>query len=279
VRCSRRAALLGLGLAGLAGCGDLPRPFQPDDKATENPLLRLAGSAGVVVMPLSGIDDDDAATGFAAALAAALRDADIVAHNGAGTRASKVLASYLDREAGRLTLWLTEGDGTEIGTFETGLGAAEALRDTPQRKRLLRDLAETVAQGIDPTGARVAPVPKLRLARVAGLPPGQSEALERAMAFWLRRARFEIAEQPDRDQLVLAGAIGFRERPRDLVEVDVLWRMLGADGAELGRLQQRNEVPTAALQRGWGEIAGAIAESAAPGIVDLASRAPRARGR
>jgi len=271
--------LLGFGLAGLAGCGDLPRPFQPDDKAIENPLLRLAGSAGVVVMPLSGIADDDAATGFAAALAAALRDADIVAHNGAGTRASKVLASYLDRAAGRLTLWLTEGDGTEIGTFETGLDAAEALRDTPRRKRLLRGLAETVAHGLDPTSARVAPVPPLRLARVEGLPPAQSEALERAMAFWLRRARFEIAEQPGRDQLVLAGTIGFRERPRDLVEVDILWRMLGADGAELGRLQQRNEVPTAALQRGWGEIAGAIAESAAPGIADLASRAPRAKGR
>ena len=47
---------------------------------------------------------------------------------------------------------------------------------------------------------------------------------------------------------------------------------LGRDGAELGRITQRNDVPAGVLSAGWDEVATAIAESASEGIVDLVGR-------
>ena len=107
-----------LALLAVAGCGNLPRPFQPDDKPLGQSLLGRTDHAGVIVMPLSGIEDDQQARRFAESLADALRAVDVMAHNGAGNRLSPVLSSYLERRSGDdavLTLWLSNGAGTEIG--------------------------------------------------------------------------------------------------------------------------------------------------------------------
>jgi hypothetical protein len=279
VRCSSAAPFAILALLVLAACGNLPRPFQPDDKSLANPLLQRAEHAGVVVMPLSGVDDDAQSQDFAVALAAALRGVDVVAHNGAGNRTSPVLSSYLEPAAGgqgTLILWLSNGAGTDIGTYEIPVRPRDLLTDTPARRQAMRGLAERVAAELDPDRARQRGMPAVHVQRVGGLPAAQSAALEAAIAFWLRRARLEIAEGPTPGAVVIAGGVVFRDRPEAKVAVDVVWRVLGGDGVELGRLSQQNEVPVAVLSQVWGEVATAIAENATEGIVDLVARA-RAR--
>jgi hypothetical protein len=117
------------------------------------------------------------------------------------------------------------------------------------------------------------PMPAMAVARIAGLPAAQASVLERAMAAALKRARMTVADAPGERKVVLAGSVDFSERPRDQVALDIVWKVFGTDGSELGRLRQRNEIPAAALQRGWPEIAGAIADGAVDGIVEIAGRA------
>jgi hypothetical protein len=276
VRCFRAALPSLLALAGLAACGDVHRPFQPDDKPLSHALLRRTDHAGVIVMPLSGAADDVQSLDFGAALAAALRAADVLAHNGAGNRDSPVLSSYLERGAaddGNLVLWLSNGAGTDIGTYEFRVRLRDLLSDTAGRRTLLRNLAQRIAAELDPERARARATPPVFIARMDGLPAAQSAARERAIAFWLQRAQVEIAERPGPDALVVAGGIGFQDRPGRQVTVDVVWRVLAGDGGEIGRVTQRNELPAAMLSDGWGDVAAAIAETATEGIVDLVARA------
>jgi hypothetical protein len=267
-----------LALLAVAGCGNLPRPFQPDDKPLGQSLLGRTDHAGVIVMPLSGIEDDQQARRFAESLADALRAVDVMAHNGAGKRLSPVLSSYLERRSGDdavLTLWLSNGAGTEIGAHEIPVRARDLVADAPGRRAAMRALAERVAAELDPERARMRAMPVVHIRRVGGLPAAQAVPLERALAFWLRRAKLEIVERPDAAGVELAGGIGFRDRPPEAVAVEVVWQLLGRDGVELGRITQRNDVPAALLTSGWDEVASAIAESASEGIVDLVGRVRR----
>lgn len=275
MRCFRAALLLLLALAGLAACGDVSRPFQPDEKPLSHPLLRRFDHAGVIVMPLSGAADDVHSLEFGEALAAALRAADVLAHNGAGTRDSPVLSSYLERGAagdGNLVLWLSNGAGTDIGTYEFRVRPRDLLSNTVGRRTLLNRVAQRIAVELDPERVRIRAAPPVFVARLDGLPPAQGAALERAIAFRLRRAQLEIAERPGADALVVAGGIGFQDRPGKQVAVDVVWRVLSGDGGEIGRVTQRNELPAAMLSDGWGDVADAIAETATEGIVELVVR-------
>jgi hypothetical protein len=270
---------LSLALSCLTACGDLPRPFQPDEKPLVNPLLRRADHAGVIVMPLSGVTDDAQSLAFGEALAEALRAIDIMAHNGAGNRDSPVLSSYLERgpgETGTLILWLSNGAGTDIGTLEARVRWRDLVADTPGSRETLRRLADLVAAELDPERARREAAAPVFVARIDGMPAAQAAPLERAIAFWLRRAQLQIADRRDTGALVLAGGIGFRDRPGQQVAIEVVWRLLDGDGAELGRVAQQNELPAAALSDGWGDVAAAIAQGAAEGIVDIVARA-RAR--
>ncbi len=273
---SCRAILASLLALLLAACGDLPRPFQPDDKSVENPLLVLGDRAGIVVMPLAGVEDEELSQDFAEALAKALRDADVIAHNGAGNRASLVLSSFLERKPGAgavVVLWLSGPDGSDIGTFEANVVERDLAPGAPRRRVVLQRIAESVAAQVNPAGGPGVAMPPMAVARISGLPAAQATTLERAMASALRRARVTVAETQGGRDLLLAGSVYFAERPRDQVSLEVLWRVFGADGKEIGRLRQRNEIPAAALQRGWPEIAGAIAEGAVDGVVEIAGRA------
>ena len=169
MRCFRAALPSLLALAGLAACGDVHRPFQPDDKPLSHALLRRTDHAGVIVMPLSGAADDVQSLDFGAALAAALRAADVLAHNGAGNRDSPVLSSYLERGAaddGNLVLWLSNGAGTDIGTYEFRVRLRDLLSDTAGRRTLLRNLAQRIAAELDPERARARATPPVFIARM-----------------------------------------------------------------------------------------------------------------
>lgn len=274
---SRVAALL-LGLL-LAACGNLPRPFQPDDKSVENPLLVLGDRAGIIVMPIAGVDNDDESHAFSEALAAALRAVDVNAHTGAGNRASPVISSFLERKPGEgavLILWLSEPGRGDIGTFEANVVEREIMTDSPRRKQVLERVAQAVAAQVNP-GAVAVPMgtPPVFIARVSGLPGSAGAPLERALDFALRRAKAEIADRPTERSLTVTGVVAFRDLPKDQVALEVNWRVIGADGAEIGTLQQKNDVPAQALQRAWPEISSAIADSAAEGIMEIVARAPR----
>ncbi len=264
----------------LAACGNLPRPFQPEDKSIENPLLVLGDRAGIVVMPIAGVDTDEQSQAFAEAMAKALRDVDVNAHTGAGNKASPILSSFLERRPGAgavLVLWLSEPSRGDYGNYEANVEERDIFIDSPRRQQVLRRIAEVIAAQVNP-GAIAAPLgtPPVFIGQVAGLQTDTGRPLQRALDFALRRGKLEIAEAPGGRAVTVAGKISFRDKPQDVVALDIEWRVLGADGAELGQLKQQNDIPARVLERAWSEIASAIAENAAEGIIEIIGRAPLA---
>ena len=209
---SCRAILASLLALLLAACGDLPRPFQPDDKSVENPLLVLGDRAGIVVMPLAGVEDEELSQDFAEALAKALRDADVIAHNGAGNRASLVLSSFLERKPGAgavVVLWLSGPDGSDIGTFEANVVERDLAPGAPRRRVVLQRIAESVAAQVNPAGGPGVAMPPMAVARISGLPAAQATTLERAMASARKR---RLRGAPARRGLARGPLEGLRRR-------------------------------------------------------------------
>ena len=105
----------------MAACGQLPRPFQPEDKS-DNDLIHLPDGMGILVQPLSrdAPADPEAA---AEVLAAALRARNLAASTRGQNGAARVLsghATILEKPELRdelLIYWeLAAADGTRIGS-------------------------------------------------------------------------------------------------------------------------------------------------------------------
>jgi hypothetical protein len=59
--------------------------------------------------------------------------------------------------------------------------------------------------------------------------------------------------------------------------VAITWALLEPDGKQLGIVTQENAVPQGSLDGRWGEVANAVAEAAAPGILALIEKAEQVR--
>ena len=277
---SRAAALLVAAALALGACGNLPRPFQPDDKEVENPLLVMADRAGVVVHRPIGVPEpvDEE---FAEELARALRARDVVAHTAEGNSASPTLNAWLapgPRGATTLRLEIAAPDGSAIGAHAIEIDPRDfAPGVDPRRRRVVAAGAAEALAGYLRQDAGLVPAdaPPVYIERVAGAPGDSGRVLERALDHSLRRARVTLAEGPGGRTLTVAGRIVFEERPKDMVALAVDWQVVGANGAVMGSLRQQNEIPASVLTRAWPEIAGAIAENAAEGIAEIVNRAPR----
>ena len=88
----RRLTVSALCLCLAAACGQLPRPFQPEDKSV-NDLIHLPDGMGILVQPLSrdAPADPEAA---AEVLAAALRARNLAASTRGQNGAARVLRGH-----------------------------------------------------------------------------------------------------------------------------------------------------------------------------------------
>jgi hypothetical protein len=65
----------------------------------------------------------------------------------------------------------------------------------------------------------------------------------------------------------------------DTVQLQVIWRLVGEDGQEIGSVKQANPVPAELLEKQFPALAVAIAEGGADGLVALLSQVPADRFR
>jgi hypothetical protein len=279
---SRRLAFALIALA-LTACGALPRPFQPDDKSLENPLLVMPDRGGIVVLPLAGAENDLQSMAFAEEMAKALRDADVAAHTGTGNRASLTLSSFLERKpdgSAMVVLWLASPQREDLGTFEAAVVPRDVLTPSPRRAEIAAHLARAIAARFHAGGRAPTPVaarPRIHIEHIADAPGDSGVILTRALAAVLRREQVEIVPESGPSVVTVRGTLRFEDKPRDTVGIEIVWRVFAADGRELGKLDQGNDIPAEVLKRAWPEIATAIADNAAQGILDILERVRRER--
>jgi uncharacterized lipoprotein YmbA len=271
-----------------AQCQPLPRPFADDRPPADSPLLSPPDSAGIMVLPVMGAPTP-AARALASAMAAALRAADVPASTDAHNQRSYRLLSTarekpLDGGRSEIALaWeLRNAAGDAIGRqtqtlVEPNAGwragdkalAEDAVRQVaPSLAKLVAGDAPLPAVGVDPVVA---------LRGISGAPGDGARSLLRAMSNALGRANVAVAAEPgDKSNFVLTATVDAGPPASGKQPVKVTWTLAKPDGSEVGRVNQENAVPAGSLDHAWGDIAYAVANAAAPGIVAIIERAKRA---
>jgi hypothetical protein len=131
--------------------------------------------------------------------------------------------------------------------------------------------ADAAARQVEP-GQLVARLPTLRLHGVAGAPGDGNHALDRAIRAALAKEGVLVQEGAD-GEFALAGRVDVTALPRRRQRVEITWTVRRADGTELGKVSQLNEVPAGTLDGLWADVALVVAEQAAPGVAEVIRRA------
>jgi hypothetical protein len=279
----------------LWACQPLHQPFQADDLEKDgNPLVRLADGAGVVVLPVEGAGQylDQA---LAEAMVEALSRLDLPASTESSNRGSYHLqgeAEVKPRAAGQIELalaWrMVAPDGRTVGTIEQRQVVPARPWSIAEPKLMLQVANETASKlaGMVQTGA-VLPTPKAAAGRrivvrpVAGAPGDGATALQKALLTALGHLSIEAGTDAAASAgggVAIQGTVKLTPTARDRQRVEIVWKVVGPEGQELGQIAQDNEIPRGMLDRPWGDVAHAIAAGAVEGLVEiLQSTAPASR--
>jgi hypothetical protein len=257
---------------------------------TANPLLRLDGAAGVLVLPVAGAPGA-ATTRLAEAMAEALARADMPAGTRAVNAASHQLhgaVAMLIEDASQATIeldWrLIDPEGRELGS--------DIRRETVPRDQwyradpaLLRRLTQLSARPLAalvlgeppplPAVAEAPPTRRIAVAPVDGAPGDGRIALQRALAEVLRQSGLTVAPAFDGESLILLGTVTASAPERGRQGIEISWALMWPDGSEAGRIDQASQIVAGSLDGAWGEAAFDVALGAAEGVRELLRTLPR----
>jgi hypothetical protein len=274
-----RPVLILIALFALAACGNLPRPFQPDEKAADaNRLLILPDRAGVIVLPVAGLPEP-MAVDLADKLAQALLRENVPATTGEGNRHSYLLEGETARGDDGVPVAqfeLRDPRGGVVKSFKLPLDRSVQTASGMDLTAVARQVASPVAAALQPDAVNPPAVkPPLKIGRVSGSPrQGDDLTLSRALDYALRRTGVKLAESADKESFEVRGEVLIIPRGPKLNNVNVTWTVYAPDGTELGQVQQQNDVTTEFLDKAWPEMASGVANGAAEGLADLIERAP-----
>jgi hypothetical protein len=284
----KRGLLAAMLLALLGGCFSLPMPFQPDQSPSPAPgsLVRPPPARIVIPPPSAAGLTDGAARRFAASLAASLQALEVPATASGIANPQYALLVNAESEAGqvRLTYSLAGPDGKPLaaagGPRPVPAGAwtdarAETLEATAKdaAPAIVRMLATVEARRRETTtGALAERLPSAAVAPIAGAPGDGARSLDRAIRTALGREGLIVTDAGGTGEFTVAGRVTTTPLPRAQERVEVVWVVSRADGLELGRVAQLNEIPRGTLNGLWGDVAVIVADQAAQGVAEVIRR-------
>jgi hypothetical protein len=277
----------------LAACGQLPHPFQPEDKSG-NALLDLRDGAGIVVQPIAGAPTAGGHI-LAEALAARLRDRAIPAGTETGNLGSRRLAGLAavrplpgGREELLLYWEVRDADGGRTGILtqrrEQAAGAwaagapdlLEALAESaaPEVAAMVQDPAVASVPAIEAAAIPGFPGARLVVLKIPGAPGDAAQSLPLALEAALQAAKLPVAERIGDADLLVLGDVAVGPKEGGMQTVAIRWSLVSArDDRELGEIAQQNVVPAGSLDGPWGPVADEVARAAAAGLLDLLGQA------
>jgi len=271
----------------LAACQPLPQPFADDAPAPDAPIMTLKDSAGIVVQPIT-----NGPAPLAEAMADALRNSDVPASTQVANRGSYVLTGSAEErpltgDRARIALhWELRGpDSNPAGTYDQATESNAARwreGDATLLKELVAAAAPAIAEMLQEEGAvGVDTEQRVAVPPVAGAPGDGTRSLARAMQLALRQASVSVAEgdAPQGKHFTVAGKVTMAPAAEGKQKVTVSWTLLGPDGDQVGQVNQENAIAAGSLDGRWGDIAYAVAKSAADGIVALLDHLKKTGGK
>jgi hypothetical protein len=263
--------------------GDSPEPFDPG-VVLAPPSAETDARVAMVVTPFTGLGHDEASA-LQASLVAAFRKRDVAASAVNPAPGSQLVRGSVRPGPGGTRIIVAELVNPG-GIVTNDVRIPDARLDDPEiRTGLATRLAAGLLDGPGAAAAQVAPAPaqkpaeaparwRVRVANVAGAPGDGEASLTKAVRRSLQLAGYDVVEQKAPGVLSVEGSVSLSAPRGPAQNVAITWRVVGPDGAEKGRIDQANDVPTGSLDTSWGPIASAAGSAAAGGLADLIGRLP-----
>lgn len=250
----------------------LPYAVMPRDSSLLNAIVN---QRGVEVTLPEGVPEEIGAP-LAKGLAEVLQEQDIPAVTG-----RKLEGAHSIKGAVRLEAWAVAVDWVLYDPGGAVLGKVEvrdalsvtAASDKPLPASVIQALSAqaVTALAVHFPGTSGPHSNNLRVfvPDIANVPGDGGKSLPIALRNALRAAGMSIAEQADPEAIRIEGQVLLSELDAASQLVKLSWRVLAADGAEIGQIDQSNPVGHGRLDGNWGEVAYGAAAGAADGIIPL----------
>lgn len=266
----------------VAGCGDLPRPFEGRPGALASRLSQPP-PARLAVVPTGQVLLGDAAAGqYASAVAEAMQEEALPAvaepvrpgdwrlELSATLRGSQVVPGFRVRDPAGGERGIAEARPVPAATW------SEAAPD--MLRRAGREAAPTIAgllAGIEAARRDADPdslvnrAVRIHLRPITGAPGDGNRALARHMREQLIKLGMSVQDKAEGADYAVGAEVSLADMPGNQQRVEIRWRVADARGAEAGQVAQLNQVPRGTLARLWADVALVVAQEAAGGIKDV----------
>jgi hypothetical protein len=277
--------LLLLVLLPLAGCGDLPRPFMGNPGATARRLAVPPPPRLLVPTPADALLPDAASKQFADALAVALQmnevpavadnpredDWKLIVH--AALRQNGVVAVYTVVDPHGKDQGKTEGPPVPTPAWSAATPAtlAQVAKASAPGIATLLTRVEAALMQADPNSLynRTAHV---MVAPVTGAPGDGNFSLTAQMRDKLSHLGPIVQDTAEGADFKLAGGVKLVPIGGNQERVEIQWSLADAQGRDLGKVVQLNNVPAGSLNGFWGDVAVVVAEEASGGVEQIIQR-------
>lgn len=282
-RCWRVASCSAGLLLTLAGCGDLPRPFQGQPGATamrlaQPPPSRLAIQTAPDALHLS----TTAERVFADTLAAGLQALEVPADAGqekpgdwrltarAENRAGDVVLAFVVRDPSGKDRGVAEGQPIPGFAWQEAAPATlrQAAADSVPAISDLLTRIQAREQRADPNSLFNRPA-RVFVPPVTGAPGDGNIALTSQLRAKLEKLGPVVQDSATGADFIVHGEVRMVDIAGHQQRVEIQWVIADPAGRERGRVVQLNELPAGTLNGFWGDIAVVVATEASGGVRDV----------
>ena len=267
----------------LAGCGDLPRPFQGQPGATamrlaQPPPARLA----VVTTPDPNLTPEAAGAAYADSLAAGLQALEVPAFAGRvqkgdwtlpahpELRGNDVVQAFRVQEATGKERGATEGPPMPAAVWVNGSAVTlreAAAADVPAIADLLSRIQGTDMRA-DPNSLFNRPA-RVWISPVQGAPGDGNQSLAIQLRRELAKLGPMVQDRPDNADFTVNGMVRTTPQAGGMQRIDIRWLVVNSSGREIGNISQGNDIPAGTLNGYWGDVAVVVGKEAAGGVRDV----------
>ncbi len=268
-------------LFALAGCGNLPRPFQGAPGATAMRLAQPPPARLAVPTPTNALLPDAAGRQLADSVAERLQDQEVPAIAGAPHAGDWRLVVTADRRQDAIVPIYSvqnpagenrgnaEGKPVPLAAWAAGEPATfqQAAADAAPGIAALLTRIEAARQRSDPNSLLNRPA-RVDVADVEGARGDGNQQLTRQMRDKLSKLGPVVQDNRTGADFLVEGHVRMVPEAGGQERVEIQWVLKAANGDERGRVVQLNEVPAGSLDQYWGDVAVVVADEAAAGMRD-----------
>ena len=245
-------------------------------------LAEITANTGVLVLPVQGMaaEPGDA---LASAVADALRKLDVpalTAQNFDGAQdfygAHRLQAAFEVQGDQSVLRWsLTAPTGEMVSEFDgTSLPVDKAAASPQLMMQLAQQVAETVSPHLRTPGAPRTFGLAVTVQPIPTAPGDGAQTLPVALRSALRDAGLRVATADESglappNAIKVSGKVILTPLGMAQESVWISWHVSDPEGAEIGVVDQRNQIPKGQLDGNWGPLAALIADGATEGILQL----------